>query len=411
MSHIVVGIDVHKKILAVVLADADEEELRFQRRTFGTGGEETRRLSEWLSEMGAQEAVMESTAQYWKPVWRALERQCHLELAQAQSNRARHGRKSDYRDAERLVRRYLADELVLSFVPDREQQLWRTFSRTKVRWSRDRSRLQNRLEALLEEMGIKLSSIISDLLGVSGKRILQAIAEGEQDCANLARLAEGRLEATAKELQDALQRVCDVDPRYRIVLKQLLAQVDLADKHMAELDKALAEALRPHTEAVERLAKVPGLGVDSAQQIIAEVGPTAERFASAAELCSWVGSCPGENESAGESHGKHSPKGNRPMRRILNQAANAAIKAKGSVFHARYCRMVARDPKAHPIAIWAVANQMCRVIWALLRHGAAYEERGERPNPIAARRRANRLLRQLTRLGYTAKLEAVPAPA
>lgn len=411
MSHIVVGIDVHKKVLAVVLADAGQEELRFQRRMFGTGDEQLRQLSAWLAEEGAQEVVMESTAQYWRPVWQALERQCHLELAQAQSNAARRGRKSDYRDAERLVRRYLAGELVLSFVPDREQQLWRTLSRTKVRWSRDRSRLQNRLEALLEEMGIKLSSVVSDLLGVSGARILRAIASGEQNCDTLALLASGRLEATAEKLCDALKRAGDVDARYRVVLKQLLAQVDLAEKHMAELDRQLAESLRPHADAVERLAAVPGIGVDAAQQIIAEVGPTAERFPSAQQLCGWVGSCPGENESAGESHGDRSPKGNRPMRRILNQAANAAVKVKGSVFHARYCRMVGRDPKAHPVAIWAVANHLCRVIWVLLHRGAAYEERGQQPDPRAGRRRATRLLHKLRRLGYKVTLEAVPAPA
>jgi transposase len=408
MPHIVVGIDVHKKLLAVVLADAAEGELRFHRRMFGAGDGELRRLSTWLSETGAQEVVMESTAQYWKPVWRALEGQCQLALAQAQSNKARRGRKSDYRDAERLVRRYLADELVLSFVPDREQQLWRTLARSKVRWTRDRSRLQNRLEALLEEMGIKLSSVVSDLLGVSGTRILRAIADGAQDCAALAGLAEPTLRATAEQLCDVLRAASDVHPRYRLVLRQLLAQVDLASQHIAELDRELAGALEAHAAAVQRLAAIPGIGVDAAQQIIAEVGPAAERFASAEQLCSWVGSCPGEQESAGESHSDRSPKGNKPMRRILNQAANAAVKVKGSVFQARYCRMMARDPKAHPVAIWAVANHICRVVWVLLRRGLLYEERGARPDPRVAHRRAHRLLRQLSRLGYKVTLETAP---
>src|SRR2546430_14406001 len=178
MSHMIAGIDVHKKMLAVVAADAAAEELQFQRRKFGTGAGDLRVLAVWLAELGVQEAVMESTAQYWKPVWQALEGQCHLELAQAQSNRGPRGRKSDFKDAERLVRRYLADELILSFVPDPEQRLWRTQARTKARWTRDRARIQNRLEALLAEMRIKLSTVVSDLLGVSAKRMLRAIGDG-----------------------------------------------------------------------------------------------------------------------------------------------------------------------------------------------------------------------------------------
>lgn len=411
MPYMLCAIDVHKKVLAVVLADADHEELRFHRRKIGTGDDALQQLKAWLLEYGVKEVVMESTAQYWKPVWRVLEGHFHLELAQAQSNRAPRGRKSDYKDAERLLRRYLADELILSFVPDREQQLWRTLSRTKVRWTRDKSRLQNRLEALLEEMGIKLSSVVSDLLGVSAVRILTAIAGGKQDIEALAKLAEGRLEATREQLGDALQGVTSADPGYRPVLKQFLEQVELADRHIAELDSELAKALQPHSKAVERLAAVPGLGVDSAQQIIAEVGPTAEHFPSPQQLCSWVGTCPGEDESAEVSHSERSPKGNRPMRRILNQAANAAVKVKGSVFYAHYHRIIARDQKMHAKAIWAVANRLCRLIWVILRRGVAYEERGQASDPRAVRRRAQRLLRQLKRLGYHVTLTPLPAKA
>lgn len=411
MSHIIAGIDVHKRMLAVVVADVAEETWKFQRRKFGTRPGDLLVLVAWLAELGVQEVVMESTAQYWKPVWQSLEGKFHLELAQAISNRGPRGRKSDYRDAERLVRRYVAEELILSFVPNPQQRLWRTLSRTKQRWTRDKSRLQNRLEGLLEEMRIKLSSVVSDLLGVSAKRMLRAIADGEKDAARLAEMADPSLRASKAELCDVLQAVNTLDQRYRHVLKQFLDQLELNQRQILELDQELAEALQEHASAVERLAAVPGLGADSAQQIIAEVGPRAENFPSAGQLCSWVGTCPGQEESAEESSSDRSPKGNQSMRRVLNQAANAAVKAKGTVFEAHYRRLKGRDPKGHNKAIWAVANRLCRLIWKILHQGVLYEERGQRPSARAVKRRAARLLRELKTLGYHVQLTALPEAA
>ena len=201
MPYRMAGIDVHKKRLAVVVADVEiEEEYQFERRWYGSNPEQLRVLSEWLIEQQVEEVVMESTAQYWKPVWGAVERywkpMCQsregagrmsgtLHLAQALSNRGRRGRKRDFRDAERLVKRLVSQELVLSFVPDVEQRLWRTLTRTKYQRTRDKVRLQNQLEALLEEAHIKLSSLVSDLLGASARRMLKALADGETDPACL----------------------------------------------------------------------------------------------------------------------------------------------------------------------------------------------------------------------------------
>jgi transposase len=180
----VAGIDVHKKMLAVVITDAAQAgEFRFERRKFGAGAADLVRLRDWLAEQGVKEAVMESTAQYWKPVWQALEGKFGVHLAQAHSNKAPKGRKRDFTDAERLVRRYIACELILSFVPDSEQRLWRTMTRTKQQLTRDRVRLQNQLKGFLEEARIKRSSHVSDLLGLSARRMLQALADGETDAA------------------------------------------------------------------------------------------------------------------------------------------------------------------------------------------------------------------------------------
>src|SRR3989454_10287091 len=202
MYYRIAGIDVHKKMLAVVVADVEVEgEYQFERRLFGGNPDHLRLLAHWLIEQQVEEVVMESTAQYWKPVWGALEQYWKptgpmsgtLHLAQAQSNRGPRGRKKDFPDAERLVKRLVANELSLSFVPDAEQRLWRTVMRRKYQLTRNRVQLQNRLEALLEEAHIKLSSLVSDLLGASARRMLKALADGETDPAALASLADKNL--------------------------------------------------------------------------------------------------------------------------------------------------------------------------------------------------------------------------
>src|SRR2546426_840095 len=342
MAYRIAGIDVHKKKLAVVVVDVEvDDEYQFERRWFGSNPEQLQRLAEWLIEQRVEEGGMESTAQYWKPLWSALERywkpSCQnregagkmsgtLHLAQALSNRGRRGRKKDFRDAERLVKRLVSQELILSFVPDTQQRLWRTLTRTRYQRTRDKVRLQNQLEALLEEAHIKLSSLVSDLLGVSARRMLHALAEGE---------------------------------------------------------------------------------TDSAQQIIAEVGAKAATFASAKNLVSWVGACPGEEESAGVNRSKRSPKGNRQMRRILNQAANAAVKHKGSIFEIVYRRLVLR--LGHNKTIGAIAHRLCQLIWIILHNGVRYEERGPSVCEKAKRARTSRMIRTLRTLGYRVEPVVIPA--
>jgi transposase len=405
-SYKVAGIDVHKKMLAVVVADVGEPgEFRFERRKFGTVASELSSLAEWLAAQGVREAVMESTAQYWKPVWQALEGQIQLHLAQAHSNRAPRGRKRDFADAERLVKRHVAGELILSLVPDPEQRLWRTLARTKHQLTRDRVRLQNQLEAFLEEARIKLSSCLSDLLGLSGKRMLKALAEGEKSPAAIAALADSGLKATQQELRDALSGAATLNDLHRQILKMTLDRLQMIESQIETLEKSLGAALREHQDAIRRLAEMPGLGADAAQQIIAEVGPGAEAFPSPQQMASWVGCCPGREESAEVSSSDRSPKGNRPMRRILNQAANAAVKTKGSVFESLCRRLAARI--GHAKAIWAVAHRLCRLTWKILHQGVTYEERGNRPNPQAVRQRTNRLVRELRRLGHEVHLTPV----
>ena len=399
----VAGIDVHKSMLAVVISDAAREgAFHFQKRKFGTTASELRALREWFEQQGVQEAAMESTAQYWKPVWQELEGSCKLFLAQAFSNRAPRGRKRDFADAERLLRRHVAGELIVSFVPQPEQRLWRTLTRSKHQLTRDRVRLHNQVESLLEDGHIKLSSCVSDLLGVSSRRMLYGLAQGEKDTAVLAGLADPGLRASAEQLQDALSAASTMSSLHREILGLFLERLELIEKQIETLKGHIAKALHEHNGAVQRLAEVPGFGIDSAQQVIAEVGASAGSFASPAELASWVGVCPGREESAEVSKNNRSPRGNRMMRRVLNQVANAAVKSKGSAYQNLYRRLVVR--LGHNKAIWAVAHRLCRLTWKILHQGVKYIEYGERPNPRAVRKRANKLLRDLKALGYQVQI-------
>ena len=423
MPYTIAGIDVHKRMLAVVVADvAVEGEFQFARRTVGTSPDQLRALAGWLVDCGVEEVVMESTAQYWRPVWETLERYWQprrrtregagamsgtLHLAQAQSNRGASGRKKDFPDAERLVKRLVAQELTLSFVPDTEQRLWRTVMRRKYQVTRNRVQLQNRLECLLEEAHIKVSSLVSDLLGASARRMLQALADGETNPATLAGLASRRLRATPEQLCDALGACTDLHPVYRRLLTLALAELRVIEDHIRRLDEEMAALLHQHQPAVQRLAEVPGLGVDSAQQIIAEVGPAAATFPSGKHLSSWVGACPGDEQSAGVNHSHRSPKGNRQMRRVLNQAANAAVKTKGSLFQLAYRRLVPR--LGHAQAIGAIAHRLCRLIWKILHEGVRYEERGPAVAKHRTQRRAAKMIRELRSLGYRIELALAPS--
>jgi len=399
----VAAVDVHKSMLAVVVSDAAREgEFQFERRKFGTTDGELRTLHGWLAGVGVREVVMESTAQYWRPVWQQLEGSFSLHLAQAYSNRAPRGRKRDFADAERLLRRHVAGELIESFVPSPEQRLWRTMTRSKHQLTRDRVRLQNQVEALLEECRIKLSGWVSDLFGVSSRRMLKALAGGEKDPAQVAALADANLRATNEQLQEALRGATTLGEVHRQILKLYMARLELIEQHIEILDQQVATSLRQHSEAVRRLADVPGFGIDSAQQVIAEVGPGAETFPSPGQMSSWVGVIPGREESAEISKNNRSPKGNRMMRRILNQSANAAVKSKGSVFEKVYRRLVPR--LGHNKAIWAIAHRLCRLTWIILHQGVRYIEYGARTNPQAVRKRANKLLRDLKALGYEVQI-------
>jgi transposase len=306
-----------------------------------------------------------------------------------------------------MVKRLVAQELVLSFVPDEEQRLLRTVTRRKHQLTRAKIGFKNQLESLLEQAHIKLSSLVSDLLGVSARRMLKALAEGESDPAALAAMADRGLRATPDQLRDALGASAQLNGVFRRLLKLSLEELQVIEMHIEQLDREAMGLLKGHEDVVQRVAEVPGFGPDSAMQMIAEVGLEAAHFQTEKNLSSWVGVCPGNEESAGESHSTRSPKGNRQMRRLLNQSAQSAVKVKGSIFEVTFHRLLPR--LGYKQAIWAIAHRLCRLLWLILHKGLRYEERGPAVSAKSKRTRAARMIRELKKLGY--RVEGGPLPA
>jgi transposase len=409
MNPTIAGIDVHKRVLMVVALVAVEADTtgELEKARFGTTTAELRRLRDWLKQRQVQEVVMESTAQYWKPVWLMLEGHFRLHLAQAWSNRAPRGKKSDFKDAERLVRRQMANELTLSFVPAAEQRQMRDLFRRRVQLTRDRVRIQNQVESLLEETRIKISSVLTDLFGASGLRILTALAQGISDPAQLAKLADKRVQCAPEELADALTGSVGINQRR--LLKQHLDHLALIDKQVAELDTWTAEIMQTQASIIARLCDVPGIRLLAAQQIIAEVGPSASAFDSAPQLSAWAGASPGREESAEKNRSNRSTKGNPYLRRTLCQVAQAAVRTSNSFFQQKFKRLLPR--LGYPKAIWAIARHLTVVIWKILHDGATYIEYGAPTSPQAAKRRLQRIKKELRTLGYSDDLRPMASVA
>lgn len=400
MRRMIAGLDVHKRMVMVVVGDASALQGDLRKKRFLTTPSDLERLKQWLLDQGVTEVVMESTAQYWKPIWLALEGHFKLFLAQAWSNRAPRGKKADYRDAERLLKRFVASELVLSFVPDAEQREMRSVTRRREQLVSDRKRVQGQVESLLEETRIKLSSFVSDLFGASGQRILAALAEGITDPAELVKLADPRLKCTTEKLADALNG--SISMVHQKLLKQSLDQLELIERYLAEVVQMAGDLMADHQDPLKRLAAIPGIRVVSAQHIIAEAGPTAAAFDSAAQFSSWIGVAPGRNESAEVNKSSRCAKGNAHLRRVLCQAAQAAVRTNNSFFQTKFNRLISR--LGYPKAIWAIARHLSVVIWKVLHQGESYIEYGAPNNPQAVKRRKQRIQKELRALGFSDEL-------
>jgi len=407
----IAGIDVHKKMLAVVLRRQSGEQAHYVKRKFGTTRMEIQHLSAWLAGEKVREVVMESTAQYWRPVWYALESHFQLHLTHPLKTRAPRGRKWDFRDAQRLADRWCSGDLQESFIPGAEQRSWRWLTRTRVDLKDKISVVRNQVEGLLEQGGIKLTAVASDVFGVSGWAMLEKIAAGVTDGEVLVAEARGGLRKKEEQLKEALAG--SLEPLYRMLLKQYLEQVRLLRKQVEELNQALAQALKEHLPALHRLTQMPGVDLYAAQELLAEIGPRAAAFASAEQFASWVGVCPGNQESAGVNYSHRSAKGNRYLRRLLCQIAWAAIHTKETFFAGLFARLKPRLEGQG--AAWAVAHRLAKVIWLVLHEEVDYKEKGSAPpNERTLVRKFKRMLKEFGRLGLDVRAlldQQLPTPA
>jgi transposase len=396
------GLDVHQKEIVACRRIVSGRKVRSELGRFATTTQGLLALSAWLAEAKITHVAMEATGVYWKPVWHVL---CHdftLVLANASHIRNVPGRKSDANDAT-WIADLLAHGLIrASFVPPQPIQELRDLTRTRRELTREIVRHTQRIQATLEEANIKLASVISDILGFSGRRILKALVAGENDPLRLAELGHPKLACSRADLAAALQgRARD---HHRFLIGQHLKTIEQIEATIAEFDARLETALAPFRDAVERLKDMPGVSDNVAQTLIAEIGADMSAFPTAGHLVSWAGLCPRLDESAGRKRSRRLRKGAPWLKPVLVQAALAATRVKKSSFHARYFSLKPR--LGHKKAIIAVAAALLRTAYSMLKDGTFYQDLGQdyrgHRNP---QRAAQNLARRIRALGFEVDLK------
>jgi transposase len=398
------GLDVHKKTVVACVRRRDRSgKTRSQTRTFGTTTDELLELGDWLSQSKVTHVAMESTGVYWKPIWNLLEGQFEILLVNAQHIKQVPGRKTDVKDAEWIAQLLQYGLLRGSFVPPTPQRELRELTRQRRKLIQANAAVANRIQKVLEDANIKLGSVATDVLGVSGRSMLEAIIAGEQDPAQLAERARGRMRQKLPELRRALKgRVTD---HHRFLLRLLLDDLTAREGLIGRLNERIVAVMpKPMHEAVERLVTIPGIEERAAQAIIAEVGPDLAPFASAPQLAAWAGLCSGNHESAGKRKSGRTMKGNRWLREVLVQCAWPASRAKNTYLSAQFRRLAGRRGKKR--AAVAVGHTLLVIIFHLLKDRTTYRELGadyfDRLNQDRVKRG---LVRRLERLGLKVTLE------
>lgn len=394
------GLDVHKKTVVACAITPEGKETR----TFGTMTADLRQMGAWLQDRGISDVAMESSGVYWQPVFNVLEEMGLVSLvANARHIKAVPGRKTDVKDAEWIAELLKHGLLRPSFIPGRDQRELRELTRHRRSLIQERSQVRNRIQKLLEGVNLKLSSVISDVAGVSGRAILAAMANGETDPEALAGLASSSMQHKRGELVRALNGA--MGNHQRLLLQSLLRQLDFLDAEIGGLSEEVAARTTPFEETIERLDAVPGIGRRNAEDILAEIGTDMSRFASAAHLASWARLCPANHESAGKRKAISTGHGNRWLRSALTQAAQAAANKRDSYFRAQYQRLSARRGKKR--AAIALAHTLLVVIYHLLAKPQPYQDLGllyfdERKQQTTI----NAAVRRIERLGYKVTIEA-----
>ena len=391
-----------KRVVACLLTPGPEGTPRKEVRTFGTMTEDLLALGDWLMAAGCTHVAMESTGIYWKPISNLLEGQFELLVVNARHMKAVPGRKTDVKDCEWIAELLRHGLLAPSFVPDRPQRELRELTRYRSALIAERSAEVNRLQKTLEGANIKLASVATDGMGVSGRQMLAALVDGATDGAAIAQLARGRLREKLPELERALTGRMGTHQRF--LLARQLAHIDFLDTQVEQVNAEIAERMRPFEEAISRLDTIPGVGRRIAEVLVAEVGSDLARFPTAGHLSSWAGMCPGNNESAGKRLSGRTRKGSRWLRTALIEAAQAASRTRGTYLAAQYRRLAARRGRKR--ALVAVGHTILVIAYHLLTRQTCYQELGahyfdERDRQAVERR----LIRRLQALGYKVSLD------
>ncbi len=395
------GLDVHQAMVVGCVRVVGRGQVRRETRRFETTTKGLLELVDWLVGWGCTHVAMEATGVYWKPVWHVLESHVELVLAPAAQVRNVPGRKSDMSDAQWLAELLAHGLVAASFVPPVPIQELRDLTRTRRQLVRERIQHVQRIQRVLEDANLKLASVISDVLGQSGRRILEAILAGEEDPQELAKLGSGRLKCSGEELREALRG--RVREHHRFLLRQHLATVDHLQRAIEDFDAQIERALAPFRPQLERLTTIPGISTTAAQVLVAEIGLEMGRFPTVHHLVSWAGLCPVLDQSAGKRRSTRLRRGAPWLKPVLVQCAWAAARAKGTYTQAQFLRLKARrGPKKAAVA---VAATLLGAAYFILRDGVPYNDLGADHFLRQDRDRiAKRLTHRLQDLGYEVTL-------
>ncbi len=396
------GIDVHKRFLVACLSIVETNGQRHKElRQFSTMTGEILVLKEWLKASGCRQIAMESTGVYWKPIFHLLEDEFEIVLVNAQHMKAVPGRKTDVKDAEWIADLLQHGLLKASFIPSSEQQAVRDLTRSRVTLLQERSRLVNRVQKVLEDANLKLSSVVTDIMGMTGHAILSALVKGEDDPERLAHLARGSLIKKQDQLKAALAG--KLTPHHRVLLEELLQLIATLNRTIARLDREIADRLRPHEALIERIDEVTGLSRRSIEVLLGELGWDMSHFPDAAHAASWVGICPGNHETGGKQLSGRIRQGNRWAKTVLVQAAHAAGHTQ-SYLGEQYRRISAR--RGAKRAAVAVGHSILVIFYHMVKTGESYQEKGaDYFLTVNKQEIQQRLVRQLERLGNTVILQ------
>jgi transposase len=404
------GVDVGKRFVMACVRSPDPRRAGrwlLETERFGTTAADIRGLRDWLTSRATEVVALEATSDYWRAVYYPLQDAgLNLMLVNPSHLRGIKGRKTDPSDAAFLARAAASGMVLASFVPGRAIRELRELTRRRTEIRVDRGREIQRLEKELEDTGCKLTSVLSDATGVSARRILAALIDGEHDPARLAELAVSHARAKLPALTQALD--CTFTGHHAFMCRHFLSQIDHLAALVTELDVRIAELLRDRDQDLTNLGSIPGIGVTAAQIVISETGGDMAPFTTAGHLSSWIGVCPGVNESAGVNKSGHTRHGNAPLKRVLGTAAMAAIKQKDSYYAVYYRRVAARRGRQR--ALVAVMHKLAIAIWHVLHDQVPHHDLGAdyftRRNP---QRTMRQIIKQANAIGLTVRFDPTPA--